>query len=62
MKSAFECFQYAARCEQAAKDAQHEADRAILLETARHWRTLGENAKYAEAAAAGPCGKQFLEP
>lgn len=48
MKSAFECFQEAAKCEQMAKDAQHEQNRATPLETARHWRALGEEAMAAE--------------
>ena len=49
MKSAFECFQHAARCEEQAYHATTEVGRALLLETAKHWRTLGGQAKAAEA-------------
>ena len=49
MKSAFECFQHAAKCEEQAKQATSEAGRVALLETAKHWRTLGEQAKVKEA-------------
>jgi hypothetical protein len=49
MKSAFECFQHAAKCEEQAKQATSEARRAALRETARHWRALGEQAKAKEA-------------
>jgi hypothetical protein len=54
MKSSFECFQHAAKCEQAAKDAQNEAGRTVLLETARHWRTLGGKAKVGRYFGEGP--------
>ena len=45
LASAFECFQQAAKCEEQARNAQNEVDRAILLATAEHWRTLGNEAK-----------------
>lgn len=51
MASAFECFRQAAKCEEQARDAQDEVDRAILLATAEHWRTLGNEAKAVEKAA-----------
>jgi hypothetical protein len=55
MKSAFECFQHAAKCEDQAKQATSEAGRTMLLETAKHWRTPGEQAKVKETnAAQGP--------
>ena len=49
MKSAFECFQHAAKCEEQARQATSDAGRTALLETAKHWRTLGEQAKASEA-------------
>ena len=49
MKSAFECLQHAAKCEQMARDTYDKADRTLLLATASQWRTLGEAAKVAEA-------------
>jgi hypothetical protein len=49
MKSAFECFQHAARCEEQAYQATTEVGRALLVETAKHWRALGEQAKATEA-------------
>jgi len=49
MKSAFECFQHAAKCEEQAQQATSDTGRAALLETARHWRSLGEQAKAKEA-------------
>ena len=45
MKLAFECFQHAAKCVEQAKQATTDASRTMLLETAKHWRTLGEQAK-----------------
>jgi hypothetical protein len=45
MKSAFECFQHAAKCEEQAQQATSDAGRASLLETAKHWRALGAQAK-----------------
>ena len=50
MKSAFECFQQAAKCEQLAKDTWDDANRTVLLATAEHWKTLGNEAKAAEQA------------
>jgi len=41
MKSAFECFQHAAKCEEQAKQATSKAGRSMLIEAAKHWRTLG---------------------
>ena len=49
MKSAFECFQHAAKCEEQARQATSDAGRTALLETARQWRALGEGAKASEA-------------
>ena len=56
MKSAFECFQEAAKWQAMAMAAQYETDRRVLLEMAEHWRTLGNEAKAADkmAAAEGP--------
>ena len=50
MRSAFECFQEAAKCEQKAKHALTEEDRDFLLDAARFWKALGEDAAKAEAA------------
>jgi hypothetical protein len=49
MKSAFECLQHAAKCEEQAWQATTDAGRAMLLETAKHWRALGGQAKAKEA-------------
>jgi hypothetical protein len=49
MKSAFECFQQAAKCERMAMASHEKVDRIMLLETAQYWRTLGEQAKADEA-------------
>lgn len=48
MASAFECFQHAAKCEEQARNAQNEIDRAFLLAAAEHWRALGNEAKVLE--------------
>jgi hypothetical protein len=55
MKSAFECFQHAAQCEHMANNSKDEANRTVLLATARHWRALGEKAKASE----GQVGRQL---
>ncbi len=47
MKSAFECFQHASRCEDMALASCDDANRRVLLHTARQWRKLGLNAKRA---------------
>ena len=56
MASAFECFQHAAKCEEQARNARNEVDRAILLATAEHWRTLGNEAKVLEKKPAESSG------
>ena len=48
MKSAFECFQRAAQCEELAKDAKDETSRSAMLATAKYWRDLGARAKAIE--------------
>ena len=48
MKSAFECFQRAAQCEELAKDAKDETSRSLMLNAAKQWRALGEQAKAIE--------------
>jgi hypothetical protein len=48
MKSAFECFQHAATCEELASTANDDASRRLLLATAAQWRTLGNAAKARE--------------
>ena len=48
MKSAFECFQHAAKCEELAASAFDDANRTALLATAAHWRALGKAAKTGE--------------
>jgi hypothetical protein len=45
MKSAFECFQHAAQCEQQAAAAVDPSSRALLLHTAEHWRARGRAAQ-----------------
>jgi len=54
MKTAFECFQHAARCERLARGAFDEINRDILLRTAEHWKTLGKEAKVTESAQLTP--------
>ena len=49
MKSAFECFQHVAKCERQAFEAVTESGHIALLETAKHRRMLGEQAKATEA-------------
>ena len=56
MKSAFECFQHAAQCEEMASTANDDASRDSLLATAVHWRTLGNAAKAREQRETGPRG------
>ena len=48
MASALECFRQAAKCEEQARNTQNEVEQAILLATAEHWRTLGNEAKALE--------------
>jgi len=48
MKSAFECFQHAAQCEEMAAAAINDANRTMLLATAAHWRALAKAAKTRE--------------
>ena len=50
MKSAFECFQQAAKCQEMAEAARDDKDRAVLLATADHWRALGKEAQAADKA------------
>jgi hypothetical protein len=54
MKSALECFQHAAKCEEQAKQAISDAGRAVLLETAIHWRRLGKQAEARETSGGRP--------
>jgi hypothetical protein len=49
MMSAIECFQHAAKCEQLAWQATNDGS-SMLLEIAKLWRTLGEQAKAKETA------------
>ena len=48
MKSAFDCFQQAVTCEQMASVASDDANRALLLAIACHWRALGKAVKMRE--------------
>lgn len=48
MKSALDCFQSAARCEERASAVVDFTDRAIYLGLAQHWRTLGAVAQRIE--------------
>jgi hypothetical protein len=54
MKSALECFQHAANCEKQARQAISDAGRAVLLETANHWRRLGKQAEAKETSDGRP--------
>ena len=49
MQTAFECFEHAAICEEQAYHATTDIGRGWLLETAKHWRTLGEKAQDSKA-------------
>jgi 3-dehydroquinate dehydratase len=51
MKSALDCFQNAARCEEKASASQDPTQRQMLISTARTWRSLGEAAKEREQRA-----------
>ena len=48
MKSAFDCFEQAGKCEQMASTASSDASQASLLAAAAHWRALGKVAKTRE--------------
>lgn len=52
MKSALDCFQNAARCEDMAHAAYSRGQRQMLLTIAKTWRSLGEAAKERERQAA----------
>ena len=57
MKSALECFQHAAKCEEQANQANQaisDAGRAVLRETAHHWRRLGKQAEAKETSGGRP--------
>jgi hypothetical protein len=51
MKSAFDCFQQAAKYDHLASTASNDASRSHLLATADHWRVLGKAAKIRERRA-----------
>jgi len=51
LKSALDCFQNAARCEEKASASQDPTQRQMLISTARTWRSLGEAAKERERRA-----------
>ena len=51
MKTALECYLRAAKCEQDAERTQDQLNKTALLETAKHWRALGDRA----------AGKESLE-
>lgn len=59
MKSAFECFQNAAKCETLARVAKNEISRVALMDAARHWRAVSQQAKEMEAVAAKPLPKRW---
>ena len=48
MKSAFECYHHAARCEQQADKASDRIGRTALLVAARQWHALARVAKTRE--------------
>lgn len=52
MKSAFEYFQRAARCEEQAERSTDAESRRVFLATAGQWRKLGDAAKEKEAVVA----------
>lgn len=52
MKTAFECFQHAARCERLSGDASNDETSQVLREAAQYWWALGEQAKKREAGKA----------
>ena len=48
MKSAFECFLKAAKCEMLAHASADDVEQKALLATAKQWRMLGEQVQAAE--------------
>lgn len=54
MKSAYECFLHATKCEQMAKETLNQSSRKMLRTTAQYWRTLGNEAKAKEPSEAKP--------
>ena len=52
MKSAFDYFQEAAKCEQMASKAPNDIGRLFLLDAAHHWKQRGEEAAKADVASA----------
>ncbi len=55
MKSAYECAQHAARCEDLARASTDETNYRLLLVTASQWRKLGEKAVRAESGEITAC-------
>ena len=51
MKSAFECLENAAKCEEMARATKDNFDGRMLLETASHWRGLAQAALARERAS-----------
>jgi hypothetical protein len=49
MKSAFECFQAAAKCEEHARTCRHQANVKAYHDAVQSWRTLGVLAKRLES-------------
>ena len=53
MKTALECFQEAAKCEEMARNSVIEVDRLFLLDAALHWRKRGEEIAGGKVASPG---------
>lgn len=49
MKSAFDCFQAAAKCDEHARNCKDVADRRAYQDAAQSWRILGALAKRFES-------------
>lgn len=62
MRSAFECFQHAAKSEQLASATIDEALRALLLSTASNWRAMGKAAKAREQREVQLAAKHLSAP
>jgi hypothetical protein len=50
MKSASDCFQHAARCEQMAEASSDRNNKTVLLGLATQWRELGNEANVWDSA------------
>jgi len=62
VKSAVECFEKAAKCEELAATAIDDATKALLLSTAANWRAMGQAEKARTQRAAQLAARYLSEP